>query len=246
MKKWFIFPALLLASACSTDYKLEKMSLQEKVIKANEFYEAQEYSSAIAYYEDIVFLKIGSTTRESSFRLAKSYMQTKQYDLAVLELQNIKNTYPNFHKMNEVYFSLALSYHNLALPAQFDQKETYQEIEALEEFIDLYKYDKKIPEAKKMLEQAKYKLVSKKYHNGHIYYKIYDYSSALMYFDEVFNELKNKQADIYKLALYYTSLIYIEQNKLDDAISYGQDLQYYFPESKEALIIKEKINKFRP
>ena len=233
---WLIF---LLVGCAAQD--LSKISLEEKVALGDKFYEQGKYSEAIPYYDAAVFQKIGSNTQEISFRLADCYMQKKQYTSASLEYKQILADYPRFEKLNEVYFNLAVCYQHLALDPQYDQKERYEQIKFLKMFLSLYPYDQKVDEAKKLLKDAYYQLTLKKYYNALIYYKIFDYPSAMLYFKEVLDELDGKKVEAFKKSLFYVCLIHLQWDERSLAESYAADLEYYFPQSFEAMEAKKRL-----
>ncbi len=239
MRVFFSLLVVLFLGCAGKD--VAKMSLAEQISTGDSFYENGEYSKAIPYYDAVVFQRIGSSTEQISFRLAQCYLKTQQYDLASLELKQILDDYPRFAKLNEVYFNLAVCYEHLALAPQYDQKQRYEEIETLKKFLSLYPYDANADKAKELLKQAYYQLTLKKYYNGYIYYKILDYSSAVMYFKEVLDELYGQRVEPMKMSLYYLCLIYLERGNRAEAESYSDDLSYYFPQSYEATEIKRKL-----
>ncbi len=238
--RFFYFCLLFLLVGCASQ-DLAKLSVEEKSRLGDEFYEKGEYSDAIPYYDAVVFQKIGSNTQEVSFKLADCYLQKKQYDLASLEYKQILSDYPRFDRLNQVYFNLAVCYEHLAREPHYDQKERYEQIEILKKFLSLYPYDKNVDEAQEMMDEAYYQLSLKKFHNGSIYYSMGDYSSAMLYFKEVLDELDGKKVEAFKKSLYYVCLIYLQWGESALADSYAADIEYYFPQSYEATQAKAKV-----
>ncbi len=233
---WLLF---LLVSCASQD--ISKLSLQDKSALGDKFYEQGDYSEAIPYYDAIVFQKIGSNTQEVSFRLADCYLQNKQYTSASLEYKQILADYPRFEKLNEVYFNLILCYEHLTMDPQYDQKERYEQIEILKKFLSLYPYDKNVDKAQEFLDGAYFQLTLKKFHNAMIYYKTSDYSSAMLYFKEVLDELDGQKVETFRKSLFYVCLIYLHWGERSLAESYAADIEYYFPQSFEAVEAKRRL-----
>jgi len=237
-----LFSIILLLCGCAGT-NIAKISLEEQVVLGDKFYEQKDYSAAIPYYDAVVFQRIGSNTQEISFRLADCYFQKEQFDLASLEYKQILADYPRFAKLNEVYFNLAVCYGQMALGPQYDQKERYEQIETLKKFLSLYPYDERVARAKELMKEAHFQLSLKKYHNGAIYYNISDYSSAMLYFRDVVDELDGQKVEALRKSLYYMCLIYLEWGDDKTAESYAADIDYYFPESFEAAQMKNKFAK---
>ena len=173
--------------------------------------------------------------------MADCYFQKEQFDLASLEYKQILADYPRFARLNEVYFNLAVCYGHMALGPQYDQEIRYKQIEILKKFLSLYPYDDKVAKAKELLQEANHQLSLKKYYNGVIYYKLSDYSSAMLYFKDVVDELDGKRVEALRKSLYYMCLIYLEWKEEQLAKSYADDIDYYFPGSFEAEEMKRKV-----
>ena len=83
--------------------------------------------------------------------------------------------------------------------------------------------------------------MEKDYLTGYLYYKMKDYSSALMYFDEIIalgnlDELEQK-------SLYYSAKLHLHQKNYDKATASYERLLNRYPASKEAKKLKNKFKK---
>lgn len=81
----------------------------------------------------------------------------------------------------------------------------------------------------------------KKYYNGYAYYKLFDYSGALMYFDEIIKLGNNNEPD--RMSLYYATKIYLARKEVENAETTGQKLINRYPQSEEAKRITSALEK---
>ncbi|HQB97765.1 MAG TPA: tetratricopeptide repeat protein, partial [Candidatus Cloacimonadota bacterium] len=93
--------------------------------------------------------------------------------------------------------------------------------------------------ALEFIRRSQYKLIEKKYQNGYIYYKMKDYSAALMYFDEVVALGNTDSLD--RRSLYYSALLHLHQENMDAARASYEKLVSKYPGSKEAGKLERKF-----
>lgn len=217
------------------------MSLKQRVEMGDKFYKNKKYFKAIPYYSNIVFEKRSSRTEEIYFRLAICYFKTKKYEDAVFISQELLSIYPDFHKEADVLFMIGESYYKISLKAHYTQDETYLSLDAFKKLLALFPKYHRGKKVTDYINQLQHKLINKKYYNGYIYFKTYDYPSALLYFDEVI--AFNTKDEIHRKSLYYSSLIHIDRKDIKEAEKVYLFLLKLFPASKETELIKRKLEK---
>ena len=89
------------------------------------------------------------------------------------------------------------------------------------------------------IKKCQLKLLEKKFLNGYIYYKTYDYSSALMYFNEVTKLNNTNKTD--KKCLYYSALIYLYRHDFTNSRDVLSKLKGKYKTSKETKEISKKF-----
>jgi outer membrane protein assembly factor BamD len=135
---------------------------------------------------------------------------------------------------------VGVCYYEESLKPSYTQEETVKAIDAFQIFLDKYPGDPLRSEALEYLQKAQHKLLEKNFLNGYIYYKMSDYSSALMYFDELI-ALGNHD-NLEEQSLYYSARIYLNQRKKEDAQNIFKQMETNFPDSKLTAKIRHRIH----
>jgi outer membrane protein assembly factor BamD len=227
---------VILVAACSRN-KTE-LTPDGKMAKADEYFANKKYARAAELYDDVSFERRSAQSALALMRLADSYYNMNKFTDARLKYTQMASTYPDFTDIETAYFRIGVCYFEESLPAQYDQTETGQSIEALRLFVEKFPNSQYFQQAVEYIRKAQYKLIEKKYYNGYIYYKMKDYSSALMYFKEVIDLGNTDKLD--RMSLYYASRISLFHENRVEATFYYQRLQERYPDSKEL----KKLNRY--
>ncbi|HHE37525.1 MAG TPA: outer membrane protein assembly factor BamD [Candidatus Cloacimonetes bacterium] len=239
MKK-IVFPLIfliLLLGACSSNKAFDAMPVAEKMRIGNELFGRKKYNKAIPYYTAVAFEKNSAYTAEAQARIADCYFNQNKFIDAIFEYEELIRIFPDYEDINLAYFQIGVCHFERSLSPHYSQEETNSAIASFERFIEKFPFDHKKSEAIEYINKCHYKLLEKKYYNGYAYYKMYDYSAALMYFDEII-ELGNIN-ELDKKSLYYAARIYIVRKDKDNALKMSEKINARYPDSKEA----HKINK---
>jgi outer membrane protein assembly factor BamD len=207
--------------------------------KADGYFNAKKYAKAYPIYQQIVFERNSSIAADAQMKLAQSYYYLHKFSEAEVEYEQLIKLFPDYPNINLAYYQIGVCYLELSPKPQYSQEETQKAIDAFQTFIDKFPTDKLRPDAVSNLQKAQYKLIEKEYNNGYIYYMMADYSSALLYFNEII-ALANKDR-LERMSLYYSSKIYIAQHNSLLANQTYQALSKDFPGSKETRKIKNKL-----
>jgi outer membrane protein assembly factor BamD len=239
----FIPMLLLLALlvACSKNSKsLTPMSAPELTMqKADALFNAKKYARAYPLYQQVVFERNSALAADAQMKLAQSYFYLNKFSEAEVEYEQLIKLFPDYPNINMAYYQIGVCYLEMSPKPQYTQEDSQKAIDAFQTFIDKFPTDKLRPDAIEKLQKAQYKLIEKEYDNGHIYYMMADYSSALLYFNEVI-ALGNMDK-LERLSLYFSAKIYIAQRNWLMANQTFETLQKDFPNSKETLKIKDKL-----
>ncbi len=220
---------VLLLAGCARN-KVE-LSLDNKLAKANELFSQKKYARAALLYDDISFEKKSSSSAVALMRLAECNFELHKFTDARLKYIQMTTSYPDFTDIQTAFFRIGVCYYEESLPPQYDQVETIQSIEAFRVFVDKFPTSPMFGEAVDYIRKGQNKLLEKKYFNGFIYYRMKDYSSALMYFKEI-TDLGN-QDELDRKSLYYSVKIHIAQKNDAAANEAWQKLRTSYPDSKE-------------
>ncbi len=229
---------LLFSTACSLNNDLSVLSSQNKWETAQNYFQKAKYEKAIPYYQQLILERNSAYTAESQMKIGDCYFNIKKYNDSIFEYQELLRLFPDFKDANNAQYNIGLAYFNLSEGPHYTQDETNKSIDAFQEFIDKYPSDQRRNEAYNYIQKCQNKLIEKNYLAGYIYYKIEDYSSALMYFNEII-DLGNKDKLELK-SLYYSGIIYYERKELELLYNIQTKLKDNFPDAKETRRIIEK------
>jgi len=221
--------SMLVFIGCSSNKPIP--GAQDKMTLADQFYSQGKYAKAARIYEEISFERRSAQTALAILRMADSYFRLNKFTDARLAYLQLINLFPDHSEVSFAYFRIGVCLFEESLPPQYDQTETAQSIDAFRTFIDRFPNDARFKEAIEYVRKAQYKLIEKKFYNGYLYYKMKDYSAALMYFDEI-TELGNLDR-LDRAALNYTVIIHHRQGNLPEAKRYYERLRSRYPGAKE-------------
>lgn len=228
---------ILLLGACARNQTYTGVA--DKLAAADSLYALGKYSRAAVLYDEISFERKSGQTAYALIRLADSYMKINRWADARARLEQVIKSFPQHPDLNKAYFNIALCYFEESLPAQYDQTATIKCIDAFRTFAQKFPTDPKFEDALTYVRKAQYKLIEKKYRTGYIYYKMKDYSAALMYFDEVI-ALGNTD-DLDRKSLFYSSRLHLAQGNRAAAETSFNLLKTKYPRSKETAKLQRKF-----
>ncbi len=229
---------ILLLSACAQNQT--PLTTEEKLAKADELYELGKYARAAELYGDVYFERQSASSARALLRQADCYFKTNKFAEARLSYQEFAESFPTHPEVSTAVFRYAVCLYEESLGPQYDQTETLQAIDAFRRFIEKYPNSDRYADAIGYIQKAQYKLIEKKYLTGYIYFKMKDYSSALMYFREVTDLGNTDRLD--RESLYYSALLLHKQKLGDQARAEYERLVAKYPGSKEA----KKLAKYFP
>lgn len=229
LKKYAWFLLLLILAGCA--HNKTEITLDSKMTQANDLFGRRKYAKAALLYDDVSFERKSSNAPIALMRLAECYYKMHKFTDARLKYILMTTSYPDYVDIDTAYFRIGVCYYEESQAAQYDQTETAQSIDAFRIFIDKFPASENYLKAIDYIRKAQYKLIQKKYYNGYIYYKMKDYSSALMYFKDIIN-LSNQDI-LDRKSLYYAIKISLIHKNSSDAESFWQRLNLRYPESKE-------------
>jgi outer membrane protein assembly factor BamD len=221
---------LLLLGACTSNQTF--LNTDQKLAKADELYEQGKYSRAAELYGEVYFERSSAYSAHALMRQGDSYFKINKFADARIAYQEFADVFSSHPDASKAVFRAAQCLYEESLPPQYDQTETRHAIDAFREFIAKYPHDPLYDEAVAYIQKAQYKLIEKKFKTGYIYYKMKDYSSALLYFNEIAELGNNDRLD--RESLYYSALILHKQELHDQARDKYEELVRKYPGSKES------------
>jgi outer membrane protein assembly factor BamD len=194
---------VLFFSSCS-EYQnaLKKEDVALKFEVGTKLFDAGKYTKAARLFEQLAPSYRGKPQGEKLFYMyAQSLYKTKQYYLSGYQFDSFVSGYPKSEKAEECSYLGARSYAMLSPVYSIDQTDTFKAIEKVQTFIDKYPNSQYITEANEISKKLNGKIERKVYENAYEYYRISNYKSALIAFD---NFIADYPGTSYKeKALYY-------------------------------------------
>lgn len=206
-------------------------------------YEEKDYLQAI---DDFSFIKVKfsgtNISDKSQYYLGMSYLNREEFILAAYEFEYLLKNYGTSSFAVDGRFQLAMCYFGLSPDYSLDQTYTYQAINELKNFLELYPTDKNAPVAEAKIKELRSKLAFKDLKAAQLYYKMDDYKASIVYFEHVVSEyFDTEYADD---ALYGKINTLITRNKYDDAKKEIERFESRFPNSdllQKVLRMKKSI-----
>lgn len=229
---------MLLLGGCAQNQTF--MTTDEKLAKADELFALGKYNRAAELYGEVYFERSSASSAHALMRQADSYFNINRFADARASYQEFIETFANHPEVSTAVYQSAVCLYEESLGTQYDQTETLHAIDAFRKFIEKYPYDQRYEKALGYIQKSQYKLIEKKFRIGYIYYKMKDYSSALMYFKEITDLGNSDRLD--REAWYYTTLLLYKQNLSDQAREAFNALSARYPGSKES----KKLAKYFP
>lgn len=158
-----------------------------KFSTANTLYQEntkRSYEKAIVLFEQVFQHAPKTKEGESSyFLMAKSYFEKQDYYMAGYFFGSFIQRYPYSLRNEEAFFLTAMCSVNNSPKWSLDQTETYEALNAVQQFIDKYPTSPLIDSCNKIIDDLSYKLEFKDYNKVILYDKTGNYKAAVSYVD---------------------------------------------------------------
>lgn len=257
--KFFIFTAILLlfgAISCSEYNKILKSGDNElKKEKALMYYEKGDYIKSLTLLEDIIpYYKLTPDGETLYFTYCKANYALGDYYLAGYYFKRFVRQYPSSKHVEEaLYLSAMCSVHN-SPDYKLDQTETFNALDELQIFIDLYPNSARIDTCNQIMDRLRLKLERKDFENAKLYYHTENYKAAVVALSSVLERYPNsvyKEEIMYLLVksnylLAINSIPTKKMERLDATLKSYRKFVALFPESdklKELEGIQERTQK---
>ena len=122
------------------------------------------------------------------FNLAQAYACMGDYALAQVEYERVVNNYPTSALVDDAAFELAYAqFRQAPSNSGLDQQESEKAVRTLEDFISIYPFSDRKNEANALLLEMKNRLAKKAFDTGRLYLKLRADSSAMIYFQQLWD-----------------------------------------------------------
>lgn len=187
MKKFAIIlsAVLLVVFGCSRFQRIQSSNdYEKKYAAALRYYENKNYYKALLLFEELIPIFKGTErSEEIQFYYAYSQFYEKQYALASFQFRAFYETFQRSERTEESYFMYAYSLYKDSPKYYLDQSNTFSAIAALQSFINRYPKSSRAEEINKLIDDLRNKLEKKDFENAKLYYKLSNYKSAVVAFE---------------------------------------------------------------
>lgn len=233
---------VLALPSCSRFNRLMKSTDNElKFRSAVAYYEDKKYYNALQLLEELISIYKGSQRAEEVYYYyAMSYYGSGEYLTAAYHLSNFARTFPTSTHAEETQFLNAYCYYLDSPINSLDQKSTVDAIDQFQLFINKYPHSERVGRCNQLIDELRLKLETKAFNNAKLYFRMGEFRSATIAFENVIRDFPStgyKEECLYlsvKSAYDYARQS-IEEKKKERyklTIEQYQKLIDAFPESK--------------
>jgi outer membrane protein assembly factor BamD len=221
-----------------------------KFSTANNLYQAntkRSYEKAIVLYEQVFQHAPKTNEGETSyFLMAKSYFEKEDFYMAGYFFGSFIQRYPYSLRNEEAFFLTAMCRVKYSPKWSLDQAETYEALNAVQQFIDKYPSSPLIDTCNKIIDDLSYKLEFKDYNKIVLYDKTGNYKATVSYVDLFMEKfpLSMHEEEVKYLAIkngYYLAENSIESKKkerIEETLQRYRNFVDYFPSSTYISLLK--------
>ena len=193
----FILSISLLMS-CRSEFELIRTSNDPEVMlaEANKLYKNGDNYKAITLYEQLVPVFRGQDEAEEiAFNFASAHYNQKQYISASHYFKQFANTFANSEKKEEADFMAAFSNTRMSPTHKLDQSFSEKGIEALQTFVNSYPDSPRVNQCNELIDELRSKMERKSYESAKLYYKLKNYSSSVVAFENMLKDYPETQRE---------------------------------------------------
>jgi outer membrane protein assembly factor BamD len=232
-----LFVLAVLFTGCSSSIDTTNLGADDRLKYALKLYNDESYEDALSEFQTIVLQYPGSkVVDDAQYYLAMTRYKRKEYILGAFEFSKLIKNMPASEFVSLSQFMLADCYYMLSPGFPLDQKYTKKAVEEFQAFIDFFPTNEKVPDAEKKIKTLNNKLAEKAFNGAYIYEKMEYYTASLLYYDNVIETYHDTK--FAPLAMYKKIGIYIEKNKVSDALKEINKFLEKYPNDENAVAVK--------
>lgn len=227
--------------SCSEFYKIQRSDdWRKKYDAALKYYENEKYAKAAILLEEVLPLTRGTKDAEQAqYYYAYAHYHQKLYIESAYYFKLFYDTYGRSPLAEEALFMHAYSLYLQSPRYNLDQTSSFEAIDALQNFINIFAYSDYRERATEILDQLQHKLALKAYENAKLYYEIGRYKSALIAMDNFADDFPdsdfNEEIAFLKIKVAYdlaeNSLPSVQRQRYFDTTEFYQNFVDRYPES---------------
>ena len=180
---------VILATSCKFQRVLKSSDMDSKYAEAIKLYNEKDYSRALQLFDQLVgVMRATDKTERIYYYYAYSYFYQQDYTLAAYYFKRYASNFPNTAYAEECMFMSAYCNYKNSSEYSLDQTNTYEAIKELQLFANMYPESSRVPECNDLIDQLRVKLEKKDYKIARLYYRMDDYTAALVCYNNILND----------------------------------------------------------
>jgi outer membrane protein assembly factor BamD len=175
------------AASCGGPYTPKKINVSGgKLAVADQLFAKGKYGDAALEYKDFLATFAGDERCDfAQFRLAESYRMDKEYALAEVEYRILISDYGYSEYVDDAFFLEGVCAFKQSPRVERDQTKSYEALDRLNRFVQLFPTSARLEEAKAMLREIHARLGEKEFLSARLYFSRKRYDAALIYLNKI-------------------------------------------------------------
>jgi outer membrane protein assembly factor BamD len=208
--------ALLFASCAGSTSRVP--ATPEAVLKrADEYFNKGKHLQAVAMYQKFLESYVGHERADyAQYKLAESYLQGGEYELAATEYQILITNYGYSEWVDDAIFQTGVCYWKQAPRAERDQQKALDALSRFNQFLTTYPDNPRAPAAHEYVRQINERLAEKSLESARWYYRRREPKAALVYCDKVIDNYPDNK--YWEQAMFLKGLILVDRAQDQEAI----------------------------
>jgi len=171
----------------------------------------------VALYQKFLESYVGHERADyAQYKLAESYLQGEQYELAAVEYQVLITNYGYSEWVDDAIYQTGVCYWKEAARAERDQQKALDALSRFTQFLTTYPDNPRVPAAKECVRQINERLALKSLESARWYYRRKEPKAALVYCEKVINNYPDNKH--WEEAMFLKGVILIDRAQDQEAI----------------------------
>lgn len=195
---FFMFSVVFLFSACRSEFEIIRTSNdpERMLSEANRLYKEKDFYKAITLYELLIPVYRGQAEAEDiAFNYANAHYNQKKFISSAHYFKQFASTFANSDRKEEADFMAAYSHTQLSPSHKLDQSFSEKAIESLQVFINAYPQSPRVSQCNQLIDDMRAKMEIKAYDSAKLYYKLKNYSSTIVSFENMLKDYPETQKE---------------------------------------------------
>jgi outer membrane protein assembly factor BamD len=190
----------------------------ESVLKrADDYFNRGKHVQAADLYQKFLQSYVGNERADyAQYKLAESYLQGKEYDLAAVEYQVLITNYGYSEWVDDAIFQTGVCYWREAPRAERDQQKALDALSRFQQFLTTFPDNPRAPAARDYVRQINARLAEKSLESARWYYGRKEPKAALVYCDKVIDNYPENK--FWEQAMYLKGIILVDRAEDKEAI----------------------------